>query len=177
MKRRTSKQTSKEKDFFSTSHGQAVLKAASSPKAKAASDELLRILASMWEPDWLQQHVKEKAYLRAKIGMHEEEYYSLTPRDIHELKRVLRDEEAGATQPEEPAQQPKAAGPSLTLSQQRRAFVEPLLARNGWSDWDWMLHAKVDWKTVKRYLEGGKSYRNTRKKLANPLEIEPDSLP
>lgn len=57
----------------------------------------------------------------------------------------------------------------------REAFVRPLLDRNGWSITDWASNASVDHKTASSYLKGKKIFPNTRKKLANALQVE--SLP
>jgi hypothetical protein len=109
--------------------------------------------------------ITARCWLRWRIP--EERLWRLTPEQI-----VMLDRESRATD------QPTTDGQNdLPLADRRRAFITPLLAAKGLSDWDWMIAAKVDWKTVKRYLDGGKAYRSTRKKLAEPLGIDPESLP
>ncbi len=60
----------------------------------------------------------------------------------------------------------------------RRAFVEPKLNAKGWSILEWANNSDVDYHTADSYLKGiTKSYRSTRKKLADSLGVTVDELP
>lgn len=59
----------------------------------------------------------------------------------------------------------------------RKAFIEPVLKRKGWSQLDFADEAKVDHKTVGAFLNGANVYPNTRLKLAQALEVPVERLP
>jgi lambda repressor-like predicted transcriptional regulator len=60
----------------------------------------------------------------------------------------------------------------------RRAFIEPLLEKKGWSTFDWAIEATVDPNTATDYLAGTtRPHRNTRKKLADALGVPVEQLP
>jgi hypothetical protein len=60
---------------------------------------------------------------------------------------------------------------------QRKSFVRHILEGKGWSTLDWAKHSGVDYNTAAAYLKGKKSYRSTRKKLADSLGIRVEDLP
>jgi lambda repressor-like predicted transcriptional regulator len=60
----------------------------------------------------------------------------------------------------------------------RESIIEPILKQKGWSILDWANEARVDYKTAAGYLNGTtKTYRSSRKKLADALGIAPEALP
>jgi hypothetical protein len=60
----------------------------------------------------------------------------------------------------------------------RRDFVLPLLEEKGWSVLDWAKNSKVDVHSANGYLKGEtRSYRSTRKKLAESLGLKARDLP
>lgn len=60
----------------------------------------------------------------------------------------------------------------------RKAGILPILDLRGWSELDWANEAGVDYHTVHSYLNGQtKSYRSTRKKMADSLGISVEDLP
>jgi hypothetical protein len=67
--------------------------------------------------------------------------------------------------------------PKRTLSKQRKKVVEPLLRSKGWSNLDFANAAKVEYKTVTNFFAGCNTYRSTRKKLADALNLDVEQLP
>jgi lambda repressor-like predicted transcriptional regulator len=80
-----------------------------------------------------------------------------------------------ATAAPSPPEDPEAL--RQRLAKARKAFVEPILRQKGWSLLDFSGKAIVDYKTITHFLEGGKSYNDTRLKIANALGISVDQLP
>jgi len=77
--------------------------------------------------------------------------------------------EVQRTSPETGASKPK---------NKREAFVMPILGRKGWSIHEWAVESRVDFHTANNYLKGKtRSYRSTRKKLADSLDVEVEKLP
>lgn len=60
----------------------------------------------------------------------------------------------------------------------RREFVDPILARKGWSTFEWATNSKVDFHTANDYLSGRTNpFVSTRKKLADSLGVPVSDLP
>ncbi len=74
-----------------------------------------------------------------------------------------------------------APSPGVSDSRQpgaRAAFVMPILDSKGWSILDWANECNVDFHTANDFLrDRTKSYRSTRKKLAEGLGVPVESLP
>ena len=68
--------------------------------------------------------------------------------------------------------------PDPSSSNQREAFILPLLDNKGWSILDWANEANVSYHTAADYLSGAKkSYRSSRAKLAKALGLTANQLP
>ena len=60
----------------------------------------------------------------------------------------------------------------------RKAFLQPILDKKGFSVHDWANEADVDFHTANDYLKGStKPYQSTRKKLADALGVKVEDLP
>jgi len=60
----------------------------------------------------------------------------------------------------------------------RKDLLEPMLAAKGFSVRDWAIQADVDFHTARDYRNGKtRTYRTTRKKLADALGIRVEDLP
>jgi|SRR6266567_6845255 len=60
----------------------------------------------------------------------------------------------------------------------RRRILEPILNNRGLSPHGWAVQAEVNWHTVDSYLNGKtQPTKDTRKRLANALGMEPQDLP
>lgn len=61
---------------------------------------------------------------------------------------------------------------------ERRAVVEPILVKKGWSVLDWANESDVAYHTADDYLKGKRTpYRSTIKKMAEPLGLSVHQLP
>jgi hypothetical protein len=87
---------------------------------------------------------------------------------------LQHDEKAKPAPPAEESERERGGGRESS----RKAVVEPILGKKGWSILDWASHAYVDYHTANDYLKGKtKPYSSTRKKLAECLGLQPEELP
>lgn len=77
-----------------------------------------------------------------------------------------------------PTTQAADSGPDVEKRAcERSAFVDRILHEKGWSRFELANEAEVDHKTVANYLQGAKSFANTRLKLAKALGVPIEKLP
>ena len=68
--------------------------------------------------------------------------------------------------------------PDRKRPNKRELFVNPVLDKKGWSLLNWAQASNVDFHTVQNYLSGKtKSYKSTRKQLAESLGVDVQNLP